>query len=203
MPSALQGLRAALPGVDLQIAIDATHDPLGALARGEIDVALVSEARMPRGRRLAHKPLFADEIVFLLAASHPLAARASLTRAELAAETLYTSRAPTHGMSWFTRPLAARGAPALEFHALPLTEAVVDFARAGLGIGVLSEWVAEPHLRRGDVVARRLATGALRRPWQLVWRREAEAAALQLWQVLHKASPRVLAMPVARIGKRA
>jgi LysR family transcriptional regulator for metE and metH len=203
MPSALQGLRAALPGVDLQIVIGATQDPVGALAQGEIDVALVSEALMPRSRRLAHKPLFADEIVFLLAASHPLAARPSLTRADLAGQALYASRAPTGEMTWFTRPLAARGVPTLEFHALPLTEAVVDFARAGLGIGVLSEWVAEPHLRRGDVVARRLATGALRRPWQLVWRREVEEAALQLWQVLQKASPRVMAMPVERARKRA
>ncbi len=203
MPSALQALRGSLPGIELGIAIDATRDPIGALEQGEIDVALVSEARMPRSRRLAHKALFADEIVFLLAASHPLAARATLSRADLAGQALYTSRAPTGDMTWFTRPLAARGAPPLEFHALPLTEAVVDFARAGLGIGVLSEWVAEPHLRRGDVVARRLSTGALRRPWQLVWRREVEDAALQFWQVLQKASPKVIAMPVGRARKRA
>ena len=203
MPSALQGLRASLPGIDVQIAVDATRDPIRALADDEIDVALVSEAAMPRSRRLAHKPLFADEIVFVIAASHRLAARAALTRADLAGERLYTSRLPTRDMAWFNKPLAAKGARALDFHALPLTEAVIDFARAGLGVGVLSEWVAEPHLRRGDVIARRLATGALRRPWQLVWRRESEDAALQLWQVLQKASPRVLAMPVARARRRA
>ena len=63
-----------------------------------------------------------------------------------------------------------------------------------MGIGVLSEWVAEPHLRRGDVVARRLASGPLRRPWRLVWRKEAEEAALRLWQVLQKAPPRVTSL---------
>lgn len=197
MPSALQRLRSSLPGVELSIALAATHDPIGHLQDGTIDVALISEAPLPRSRRLSHKPLFADEVVFLLAASHRLAARATLQRADLEGEALFTSRLPTPDMHWFNKPLAARRAPALQFQALPLTEAVVDFARAGLGIGVLSEWVAEPHLRRGDVVARRLASGAIRRPWHLVWRNEAAEAATALWRILETASPRGAALPVA------
>ena len=206
MPSALERLRSSMPGVELSIALDATSDPIGNLQDGEIDVALVSEARLPRSRRLSHKPLFADEVVFVLAASHRLAARATLLRSDLEGEALLTSRLPTPDMHWFNKPLALRQAPALRFQALPLTEAVVDFARAGLGIGVLSEWVAEPHLRRGDVVARRLASGPLRRPWHLVWRNEAADAAMALWRALETAAPRVAPLPVvaaSRVRKRA
>jgi LysR family transcriptional regulator for metE and metH len=203
MPSALQGLKAGLPGVELSIALECTADPIAALQADEIDVALISEAATPRSRRLVDKPLFSDEIVFVMAASHRLASRASLTRTDLHGVPLFTSRAPTRDMAWFLKPLAGqRGEPALNFQVLPLTEAVVDFARAGLGLGVLSEWVAEPHLKRGDVVARRLASGPIRRPWRLVWRKEVEKAALQLWRVLEKASPRVVALPVAHAGGR-
>ena len=198
MPSALAGLRASLPGVDLTIALESTADPLAALQAGEIDVALISEAATPRSRRLVEKPLFADEVVFVMAASHRLASRAALSRADLRGETLLTSRVPTRDMAWYHKALAAPREPALEYQVLPLTEAVVDFARAGLGIGVLSEWVAEPHLRRGDVVARRLVSGPLRRPWRLVWRKEVDAAALRLWRVLQKAAPRSAALPQAR-----
>lgn len=198
MPSALKGLRASLPGVDLSIAIECTRDPIAALLDGEIDVALISEAPTPRSRRLVDKPLFADEIVFVMAASHRLAARASLTRADLCKESLLTSRVPTRDMAWYHKPLAATREAPLNYQVLPLTEAVIDFARAGMGIGVLSEWVAEPHLRRGDVVAKRLASGPLRRPWRLVWRKEVENAAMELWRVLEKAAPRVSALPLAR-----
>lgn len=199
MPTALQGLKASLPGVELSIALECTADPIAALQEGEIDVALISEAPTPRSRRLVDKPLFSDEIVFVVAASHRLASRPSLTRADLVGEPLYASRAPTRDMGWFLKPLAGgRGDPPLDFQVLPLTEAVVDFARAGLGVGVLSEWVAEPHLKRGDVVARRLASGPLRRPWRLVWRKEAQEVALRLWQLLEKASPRVVSLPRAR-----
>jgi len=199
MPSALQGLKANLPGVDLSIALGSTADPIAALQEGEIDIALISEAPTPRSRRLVDKPLFSDEVVFVMAASHRLASRSSLTRSDLESVPLYTSRAPTRDMGWFLKPLAGgRGDPPLDFQVLPLTEAVVDFARAGLGLGVLSEWVAEPHLKRGDVVARRLVSGPLRRPWRLVWRKEVQEAALRLWQVLQKASPRVVSLPPAR-----
>ncbi|WP_280151338.1 LysR family transcriptional regulator [Piscinibacter sp. XHJ-5] len=198
MPSALQGLRASLPGIDLQMALECTADPIAALHAGDIDAALISEAPTPRSRRLVDKPLFADEVVFVMAASHRLAARGALTRADLRDEVLLSSRLPTRDMGWFNKPLAAPREAALRWQVLPLTEAIVDFARAGMGIGVLSEWVAEPHLRRGDVVARRLASGPLRRPWRLVWRKEAEDAALALWQVLHKAAPRIVGLPRVR-----
>jgi LysR family transcriptional regulator for metE and metH len=198
LPSALQGLRASLPGVDLRIAIECTHDPLAALLAGDIDAALVSEAPTPRSRRLVDRPLFADEVVFVLAASHRLAARGTLARADLLGETLLTSRLPTRDMAWFHKPMAAARAAPLSYQVLPLTEAVVDFARAGMGVGVLSEWVAGPHLQRGDLVARRLATGPLRRPWRLVWRKEVEAAATRLWQVLQHAAPRIASLPQQR-----
>lgn len=143
--------------------------------------------------------MFADEVVFVMAASHPLAAKATLTRADLSGETLLTSRLPTRDMAWFHKPLAAAREKPLSYQVLPLTEAVADFARAGLGLGVLSEWVVEPHLKRGDLVARRLASGPLRRPWRLVWRKEVEASALRLQRVLEKAAPRVAQLPVARL----
>src|SRR5262249_10926562 len=135
-------------------------------------------------------------------ASHRLAARASLTRTDLRGETLLTSRAPTRDMRWFHKPLAAAREPPLSFHVLPLTEAVIDFARAGMGIGVLSECVAEPHLRRGDVVPKRLASGPLRRPWRLVWRKEVEDAAMRLWRVLENGAPRLTSLPPARTSRK-
>lgn len=198
MPSALAAMKAGLPGLDLQIALDSTRDPIAALQAGEIDVALVSEAPTPRSRRLVDKPLFADEVLFVMSARHRLAAQPTLLRADLVGETLLTSRLPTRDMGWFHKPLHAPRGPALQYQVLPLTEAVVDFARAGMGIAVLSEWIAAPHLQRGDLVARRLASGPLRRPWRLVWRQEAEANALRLWRVLSHAAPRTLKLPATR-----
>lgn len=73
--------------------------------------------------------------------------------------------------------------------ALECTADPLAALRAGMGVGVLSEWVAEPHLRRGDVVARRLASGPIPRPWRLVWRNEVQDAALGLKRRAVDSSP--------------
>jgi LysR family transcriptional regulator for metE and metH len=147
---------------------------------------------MPRRGGLAERALFADEVVFVMSTSHRLASRSTLTRADLQDEALFTSRAPTRDMGWFLKPLAGRKTDRpLNYQVLPLTEAVVDFARAGLGIGVLSEWVAAPHLRHGELIAKRLTSGAILRPWRLVWRKPVESIALHLAQILEQAAPRL------------
>ena len=193
LPSTLQALKATRPALDLSIALEYTSDPIRALEAGDLDLALISEAPTPRSRRISAKALFFDEVVFVMSASHRLATRTSLTRADLQADRLFTSRAPTRDMKWMPKELLAgkRGDPPLRFQVIPLTEAIVDFARAGLGVGVLSEWIAEPHLRRKDLVARRLASGPIRRPWRLLWRKEVEEGALQLLEVLAQARPRL------------
>jgi LysR family transcriptional regulator, regulator for metE and metH len=200
MPSVLQALKASLPGIDLSIALQYTGDPIGALQSGELDVALITEAPTPRGRRFGVKPLFFDEVVLIMSASHRLAGRPSLTRADLHDETLFAAHAPSRNTEWFPQEIFAgkRGDRTLHFQEVPLTEAIVDFARAGLGIGVLSEWVAEPHLQRREVVARRLASGPILRPWRLVWRKEVDQAALQLFAALEKVRPRAMSLPPAR-----
>jgi LysR family transcriptional regulator, regulator for metE and metH len=197
MPSVLQALKASLPGIDLSIALEYTGDPIGALQAGDLDVALITEAPTPRSRRIGVKTLFFDEVVFVMSASHRLASHASLTRADLQDETLYAAHIPTCDAQWFPKPalVGKRGDRALKFQEVPLTEAIVDFARAGLGIGVLSEWVAEPHLQRREVVARRLASGPILRPWRLLWRKDVEEAALQLFETLEKSRPRAVTLP--------
>lgn len=193
LPGTLQALNASFPALDLSIALEYASDPIGALQSGDLDLALISEAPTPRSRRIGVKALFFDEVVFVMSASHRLAPRASLSRADLQTHRLFTSRAPTRDMKWMPQEMLAgkHGEPPLNFQVIPLTEAIMDFVRAGLGIGVLSEWVAEPHLRRKDVVARRLASGPIRRPWRLLWRKEVEAAALQVLQAINQAGPMI------------
>jgi LysR family transcriptional regulator for metE and metH len=83
-----------------------------------------------------------------------------------------------------------RARPNLRFERVPLTEALLDLARAGMGVVVLSEWMAAPHLGRGDLVTRRLQKGPLRRPWRLAWRREIGDAGPRLLAALTASAPR-------------
>jgi len=189
LPTALAALQRASPGLDVTLAVEHTADPAPALASGEVDVALLTTARAAAPIR--EEPLFEDEIVFLVGASHPLAGRATLTRRDLREHTLVTSHTPPAEARWFASRVFGRSRPKLRFLRFPLTEAIVDAVRAGLGIGIMSEWIASTYLGAGDVVVKRLDAGPLARPWRIAFRPEAELAARRLAAVLAGAPPRV------------
>ena len=187
LPGALVAMRQSLPDLEVTLAVEHTEDPVPAMEAEKVDIALLTTSRVPRG--LEEAPLFSDEIIFVLAASHPLAARRALTPDDLRTNKLLSSRAPAAEAHWFLSRVFGRARPALDFERLPLTEAIIEVARAGMGIAILSEWIAGPHLGRGDLVARRVTSGPLLRPWRLAWRREVESAARRLLAAL-TATPR-------------
>lgn len=189
LPSTLAGLRALAPDLEVVLEVAHTAAPSAALAAADVDVALLTTGRIEKGA-LSERPLFSDEVVFVLAPSHPLAAKKTLTASDLRSCTLLAStNTPDAEALWFTRTAFGRKPPRLRYQRLPLTEAIIDVARAGLGVAVLSEWIAAPHLRPGELVTRRLATGPLRRPWRFAYRRELEPAALRLFDALKTAAP--------------
>jgi LysR family transcriptional regulator, regulator for metE and metH len=191
LPSALKSLRSALPGLEIVLAVEHTAAPVDALVDGAVDVALVTTSPVPRGA-LGERALFKDEIVFVVAAGHPLAGKRALTRADLRAYPLVTSPTPDSEARWFMARVFGRTRPRLRLDRFPLTEAILDVTRAGMGIAILSEWIAAPHLGGGALVVKRLAQGPLRRPWRMAWRHEAAPHAARLHDALTATSPRAL-----------
>jgi len=190
LPSTLAALRPRLASLEITLAFEHTASPAAALAAGQVDVALLTTAKVAGG--VIQRPLFSDEIVFLVAVTHPLADRAALTLADLRAFPLITSTStPEAERRWFVSRVFAKTPPRVRFLRFPLTEAIVDAARAGLGIAVMSEWIAKPYLAAGDLVARRLRGHKLERPWRIAYRREVEDSARQLMTAIAAAPPRI------------
>jgi LysR family transcriptional regulator for metE and metH len=189
LPSALLRLRQDLRGLEVNLALEYAGNPVSALREGEVDVALLTtaEVRAP----LLEQPLFSDEIVFVMSKTHPLAARKTLQPEDLTHHTLLgSSQTPAPEQRWFFTKVFGRTKPKLDFLRLPLTEAIVDAARAGLGVAVLSEWIAGPYLEGGDLAARRLFGRRLCRPWRIAFRPNVSDAALRLAAALEHAAPR-------------
>jgi LysR family transcriptional regulator for metE and metH len=190
LPSTLASLRRGGAGPEVSLAFDHTRAPVAGLLAGEVDVALLTTASVPK--TLVERPLFADEIVFIVAATHPLAKQASITPADLRRFPLITStQTPEPESRWFFSHVFRRTAPRVERLAFPLTEVIVDAARAGMGVAVLSEWIALPYLTAGDLVAKRLRKGPLQRPWRMAYARDTADAANRLASALSGAAPRL------------
>jgi LysR family transcriptional regulator, regulator for metE and metH len=191
LPSAIASLRERWADLQMEVLSEHTRDPVGALLRGKIDVALLTTSDLPKGEGLRQAPLFADEVVFVMAAQHRLAQQRRITPLQLQAEQLITGNAPPAEARWFVRAAFGRRRPKLKFLNLPLTEAIIDAARAGMGVAVLSEWMASGYVERGDLVVKRLASGPLRRPWRIAYRDEHASVAERLQQSLLGAAPKL------------
>jgi LysR family transcriptional regulator for metE and metH len=197
LPSALQELSRAMPAFDLQLAVDQSALPVEALMQDRVDIALLTTAPLPRRAELDEAALFADEIVFVVAADHPLTARPHITPADLTRFPLLNGNTPHAEQQWFMNAVFGRSKPKLEMLNLPLTEALIDAARAGLGVAAMSEWIAAPYLDSSLAVLR-LARGPLRRGWRIAFRREAADVATMLAGALAKAAPSGRIAPRAR-----
>ncbi len=178
-------LQRLAPEIDLRLPSELLHDTRGALQRGDLDMAMVM-GRAPKGTH-SHA-LFDDELVFLVAAEHPAAE--GLTKKVLRAHPLLCSTA-RNGDEWFMRTVFGSRPPRLKVRRFAVTEAVVEFARAGLGIAVLSSWVVNAYLGTGSsLVVQRLPKGPLLRPWRLAHRPEAAPIAEPLVDAITAALPR-------------
>jgi LysR family transcriptional regulator, regulator for metE and metH len=195
LPSAMLDLRQRLPDLHVEVATRSRHEPVKALLRDEVDIALLTTAEVPKERGLDESALFADEIVFVVSVRHPLARAQRLTRDDLARQPLITGETPVAEARWFHARVFGRRRPQLQYVHFPLTEAIIDSARAGLGVAVLSEWMARGYLADGELRVLRLATGPLQRPWRIAYRREARATAERLRSALRLAAPHLGAEP--------
>lgn len=192
LPSAIAALRRKLPALEVTLAVEHSSTPVEALRRDDIDVALLTTAKVPRGEGLTERALFSDEVVCVVSSNHPLAKKRTLSAADLRANTILTSNAPPGEQRWFHRAVFGRTNPKLDIMRLPLTEAIVDAARAGMGVAVMSEWIASGYLGGSDLVAKRFEK-PLRRPWRIACRSDAEGLSERLVATLESAAPRLYA----------
>ncbi|MEZ4373916.1 MAG: LysR family transcriptional regulator [Polyangiaceae bacterium] len=187
LPSTLARLPESLSNLDVQLAVEHTQDPLAALRSRKVDIALLASSSAPAPLR--ELPLFHDEIVFLVAESHPLARQKTLTSKDLLGQTLISStQTPQAEASWFMRQVFGARQPRLKHLRFPLTEAVIDATRAGLGVAALSGWIVDPYLDYGLCVLR-LRGKPLRRSWTMAFPAEYESAARGLASALLAAAP--------------
>ena len=96
---------------------------------------LLTTARVEgAGKRgpFVERALFTDEVSFVVARSHPLAAKKSITPADLVQYGIVTGDAPPAEIQWFVNAVFGRRRPRFTTTTFPLTEAVFDAARAGI-----------------------------------------------------------------------
>jgi LysR family transcriptional regulator for metE and metH len=104
-------------------------------------------------------------MVAVISPSHPLTARRWVRPADLAAEHLLIYASRPEESFVLTQILAPAGLRPDRVSFLMLTEAIVELARAGVGIGVLPRWSIERALASGGLAALSITRAGMHRQW--------------------------------------
>jgi LysR family transcriptional regulator for metE and metH len=186
------------PRVTVNVVAEATDRPVQALLDGRLDLAILTgEAD---DRRLRVRPLFTDEMVAIVSLTHPFAGRSWLNPRELASQHLLLySSSPEESFMLRSVLGPLRLVPA-RVSFIMLTEAMIEMARAGLGVGVLPRWSAQAAIAARAVIPLSITRAGIRRQWSAATvASQAEPAYLTEFIDLIAAR----ALPARTVGKRA
>jgi LysR family transcriptional regulator, regulator for metE and metH len=164
LPAVLQDFRRTAPGVDVRIEVDATRKPMAALLDGTLDLAIMTSTA--RDRRLATTPLFRDEMLAIVPATHRLARKPFVRPSDLAGETLFMY--VTSDESYVYEKLLHPAGVQLTWKQVQLTEAILELVRGGMGMTILARWVVQPYLQSRALCGVRLGPSPFLRAWTAV-----------------------------------
>jgi LysR family transcriptional regulator for metE and metH len=173
LPPIIEKFAATNPGIDVSIDANATSRATAAVLDGSVDLAITDSPIADR--RLRATPLFKDEMLVIAAPSHPFAKRQSITPRELAGETLLVYDA-LESSTAYQRVLRPAGLQPKAVMRVPLTEAMVELVRAGIGIAVMPRWSVWPQLSARVLHGASLGRRGLVRHWNAVTLRACEPA---------------------------
>src|SRR5262249_47935650 len=153
LPDVMNEFRKKFPGVQVTIEAHATHRPIQALLQGKLDLAIVSAVKPDK--HLQYRALFKDEFVVIMAPDHPLASRPYLSARDFADQNLILYVTPDES-TVFEKVLRPAGISPARVSTVPLTEAIIEMVKAGLGISALARWAVNEQIAAGRIVARSL-----------------------------------------------
>ncbi len=168
LPAVIREFRESCPRCVLSVVEAGSLTRQELLRNQRVDLAL--GILPPSSAPTEYRPLFEDELVFLV---HPLHRWASQGRADRATIARQHYVLHHHASSLFSLAhdyFRAEGLSlpaAMEFSSL---EAIVALLKAGLGVGILPRWVVQKELADHSLVALPLGRRKLRRQWgALYW----------------------------------
>ena len=166
LPKVLSEFKKSYPHAVIVVEPGDTREAIASLRSNRIDLALALEPK--RDDDFDFTPLFADEMHFVLAPSHPWARAGSVVREEIPKQqyVLYNKNSFTFGLvEEYFRAEDMVLNMVMEFGSM---EAIKELVKLGLGVSILAPWIARKELEAGELVSLPLGRRKLKRTWGLM-----------------------------------
>lgn len=163
LPNIIPQFREQFPDVLVDLMPQAQNKLGDLLEAGELDLAIKMS---PAKGKLQNQILFQDELVVVMSANHELAAEKTVSPEQLVKQHLLLC--PNAKEKLFLGLSSFTGGADLNYTELPLTEAVLQWCHAGLGVSVMAPWAVEPWLNNAEIITKPLNVFWAKRAWSAV-----------------------------------
>ncbi len=172
LPAVLREFKESFPQCVLQIEPRDTAEIVESLRNRRIDLAVTIQPN--EEPQFAFRPLFTDELHFIVNPLHPWAVAKRVERSDIVRQR-YISYTHSSYMSAMTRDyFRADGMVLPTTIELGNIEAIKELVKVGVGISILAPWVARQELAEGSLVSLPLGRRKLKRRWGIIhWQQRA------------------------------
>ena len=171
LPFAINTFNEALPNIELEITANTTHEPMAALLRGDIDIAMISspKKRLTLDEACSASFILQDELLACLSSKHKNASKHYLEAEEFSDEVYITnSTVPEKDREYelFFKPKKILPRKVLQ---VGFNEAIIELVKANMGLTIMSERLIEAYLFNNEIKTVKLGKSGLKIYWHLVY----------------------------------
>lgn len=164
LPTVLREFKQSFPACLIKIESGDYPRQMELIRSNQVDLVLTLESEA-NSADLVFRPLFEDELKFLVSPMHPWAAKQRAPVEEIGAESLILYNKNSYTFRLVDDYFRNEGIELKNVIELGSMEAIKELVKIGLGAGVLAPWIAREELARGVLVSVPLGKRKLKRRW--------------------------------------
>ncbi len=169
LPAVLREFKESFPKSLLSIEPEDAQEAMEMLRLNRVDLAITLEPR--HEDQFEFRPLFTDELEFLVGPMHPWALAGQVQREEIPKQNYILYNKGSYTSRLIEDYFRQEGMVLNTVMDLGSMEAIKELAKLGLGVGVLAPWIAQKELAEQTLVSLPLGRRKLKRNWGvLLWR---------------------------------
>ncbi|OEK08673.1 LysR family transcriptional regulator [Flavivirga aquatica] len=168
LPSFIQKIGLLYPEINVDIILEATHQPISKILSNDIDIAIVTSK--PENKLLSSIEVFQDEIFAIIHKENPLNKFKYVDAGHFSNMHLIIHSFPLETVSVYEQFLKPNKITPLKISAVPLTEVTLEMVHANLGIMCLPKWALKSFKISDDIIFKPIGVNGLKRSHFLVYR---------------------------------
>jgi len=161
LPSVLREFKESFPKCIILIEPGDTPQALDLLRQNRVDLVLALEP--PAEERITFRPLFSDELKFIVSPLHPWAQTGRVPRDEISRQNYILYKKNSYTFRIIAKYLNQESINLRSFLELGSMQAIKELVKLGLGISILAPWIAQAEIEEGSLGAIPLGRRKLKR----------------------------------------